>query len=70
MNFLKEVEQSFYSESSLIEINFSCFDIETEYLRVYLKLKDIIGIIGGWTDIVALIFNYISYYFFKKKFYS
>ena len=68
MDFLKKEEQSFYSENTLIEINFSCIDIETEYLRVYLKLKDIIGIIGGWTDIVALIFNYISYYFSKKSF--
>ena len=68
MDFLNKEVQSFYSENTLLEINFSCIDIETEYLRVYLKLKDIIGIIGGWTDIVARIFNYISYYFSKKSF--
>ena len=68
MDFVNKESQSFYSSQTLIEINFSCVEIETEYLRTYLKLIDVFGIIGGWKDIVVSIFNFISYYFSKKTF--
>ena len=68
MDFIHNETQNNYSNNTLIEINFSCADIELEYERKYLSFNDVIGIIGGWTDIIVLIFRYISYFFSKKSF--
>lgn len=68
MDFVHKESQIYYSDDTLIEINFSCVETQTEYERIYLKFSDVVGIIGGWTDIIIAIFNYISYYFTKKSF--
>ena len=68
MDFADKELQSFYSPNTLIEINFSSVNFFTQYHRTYLKLHDVIGNFGGWTDIIFLIFNYISNYFAKKMF--
>ena len=68
LDFVHLELQKYYSRETLIEINFSCIEVETEYERIYLKFSDVVGIIGGWGDIIIAIFNFISYYFTKKSF--
>ena len=57
-----------YSEKMLFEISITCNDFITYYNRVYIKLPDVIGIIGGIFDIISLLFQFISYPFVKKSF--
>ena len=67
-DFIHKETSNFYSKDTLIEINFSCADIELEYERKYLRFNEVVGIIGGWIDLIGLIFSYISYFFSKKSF--
>ena len=65
-DFVKEEEQEFYSSSALLEIALTSTDEKTVYERKYLKLQEVLGQIGGFTDIVFIFFQFISDYFSKK----
>jgi len=67
-NFYPFEKNAEYSEKMLFEISITCNDFITYYNRVYIKLPDVIGIIGGIFDIISLLFQFISYPFVKKSF--
>ena len=67
-DFLEKENQQYYSGKTLIEISFTCHDIITEYNRVYIKIQDVLGYIGGIYDIITIFFQFISYNFVKKSF--
>ena len=67
-DFIEKETQYFYSIETLIEINFTCHDLKTEYKRIYIKLQDVLSNIGGIFDIISTIFQFISYNFVKKSF--
>ena len=67
-DFIEKELQNFYSNRTLIEINFSCLDLETKYNRVYLKIQNAFGDLGGLLDILSFLFELISYNFVKKSF--
>jgi hypothetical protein len=52
----------------LLDIIFSCHNLKTLYEREYLKIQDILGIIGGFFDIISNLFYFISYNLIKKSF--
>ena len=65
-DFVKEEDQDFYTSNALLEIAFTSTDQRTIYERKYVKLQEILGDIGGFTDIVFVFFQFISNYFSKK----
>ena len=66
IDFVKEEDQDFYESNALLEIAFSSTDQKTIYERKYVKLQDVLGDIGGFTDIIFIFFQFISNYFSKK----
>ena len=52
----------------LLDIIFSCHNLKTLYERKYLKIQDVLGIIGGFFDILSNLYYFISYNFIKKSF--
>ena len=56
------------SNEILLDIIFSCHNLKTLYEREYLKIQDILGIIGGFFDIISNLFYFISYNLIKKSF--
>ncbi len=56
------------STDVLLDIIFSCHNLKTLYEREYLKIQDILGIIGGFFDIISNLFYFISYNLIKKSF--
>ena len=56
------------STDVLLDIIFSCHNLKTLYERQYLKIQDILGIIGGFFDIISNLFYFISYNLIKKSF--
>ena len=67
-DFVEKETQSYYSTSTLLEINLTCMDLITEYTRTYTKIQDILSYIGGIYDIIFTFFYFISYNFIKKCF--
>ncbi len=67
-DFVEKEIQSYYSTSTLIEINLTCMDLITEYTRTYTKIQDILSYIGGIYDIIFTFFHLVSYNFIKKCF--
>jgi hypothetical protein len=67
-DFLEKDHQQYFSGKTLIEISLTCHDIKTEYNRVYIKIQDVLGYIGGIYDIISIFFQFISYNFVKKSF--
>ena len=65
-DFVKEEEQDFYSSSTLLEISLTSTDQKTIYERKYPKLQEVLGSIGGFTDIIFIFFQFISNYFSNK----
>ena len=67
-DFVEKETQNYYSDKTLLEINFSCHDLKTEYIRSYIKLQDVLSNIGGIFDIISTIFAFISHNFVQKSF--
>jgi hypothetical protein len=67
-DFIEKELQGFYSNQTLIEINFTCMDLETKYNRIYMKIQDVFGDLGGLLDILSIIFKLLSSNFVKKSF--
>ena len=65
-DFVKDEEQDFYSSSTLLEISLTSTDQKTIYERKYPKLQEVLGSIGGFTDIIFIFFQFISNYFSNK----
>ena len=67
-DFIEKELQEYYSNQTLMEINFTCLDLETKYNRVYLKIQDVFGDLGGLLDILSFFFVLLSSSFVKKSF--
>lgn len=62
----KEINEEF--SSSFLEIAFSVKSFKKEINRSYIKLQDVLGNIGGCTDLIFRILQLISLYFSEKSF--
>ena len=62
-DFVKDEEQDFYSSSTLLEISLTSTDQKTIYERKYPKLQEVLGSIGGFTDIIFIFFQFISNFY-------
>ena len=68
VEFVESEKFSYFSSKTFIEIAFSVHPYKTIYERRYVKLQDVLSNIGGFTNIICLIFGYISFYFSEKCF--
>ena len=68
LDFVDEEDQSYYSNSTLIEISFSSMDLFVSYSRKYEKIQDCFGSISGWIRIIYTIAKGISDFFSNKIF--
>ena len=55
---------SFYENNVIIEILFTICDKEIKYIRSFPTIQDVLGNIGGLTEIIFTIFQFISCFFF------
>ncbi len=68
IDFVDEEDQSFYSGETLVEVSFSCMDRYVHYERIYSKIQDCFGNIGGWIRIILIVGQFVSDYFSEKIF--
>ena len=59
---------SFYENNVIIEILFTICDKEIKYIRSFPTIQDVLGNIGGLTEIIFTIFQFISCFFSEKFF--
>ena len=64
-----EEKKTYYEGDNIIlEIIFTVYDKQTEYIRNYPLLQDVLSNIGGFTQTLLTIFQFLSNYFSKKFF--
>ena len=63
---VKEEDETYYNNLSILEFAFSSFDYIKIYKRYYRKITDVCAIIGGWIDFLFIIFQFITQYFSRK----
>ena len=66
LDFVEEEDQEYYSSSALLEVAFTCSDRKNVYTRTYVKIQDVMRNIGGFIDLIFIVFQFISTYFTKK----
>ena len=54
--------------SMVFKLSYSCSEYPITYQRIYLKIQDIVGKIGGSINFIFILFNYITKYFSRKNF--
>ena len=54
--------------SMVFKLSYSCSEYPITYQRIYLKIQDIFGKIGGSINFIFILFNYITKYFSRKNF--
>ena len=67
LDFVKEEDQEYYSSSALLEVVLTCTDKKKVYTRTYVKIQDVMRNIGGFIDLIYLIFQFICTYLSKKR---
>ena len=67
LDFIQEEDQEYYSQKALLEVSLTCNDRKNIYTRTYLKIQDVMRNIGGFIDLVLIIFQFINTYFSKKN---
>ena len=68
LDFVDEEDQSYYSNSTLIEVSFSSVDKFITFERTYPKIQDSLGNISGWFRILKAFCQIISNFFSEKIF--
>jgi len=66
LDFVEEEDQEYYSSNALLEVAFTCSDRKNVYTRTYVKIQDVMKNIGGFIDLIFIVFQFISSYFSKK----
>ena len=67
LDFVQEEDQEYYSSSALLEVALTCTDRKNVYTRTYVKIQDVMRNIGGFIDLIHIIFQFICSYFSKKR---
>ncbi len=67
LDFVKEEDQEYYSPNALLEVVLTCNDRKKIHSRTYVKIQDVIRNIGGFIDLIHIIFQFICSYFSKKR---
>ena len=67
-DFIDREKQVFFSQSTLIELNFSCVNIRKEYSRIYKKITDVFGYLSGVISFMACVFQVLSDFLNEKNF--
>ena len=68
IDFVDEEDQSFYSGETLVEVAFTSMDRYVHYERIYNKIQDCFGNIGGWIRIILTVCQVVSDFFSEKIF--
>ena len=66
LDFVQEEDQEYYSSSALLEVAFTCTDRKNVYTRTYVKIQDVMRNIGGFIDLIYIIFQFICTFLSKK----
>ncbi len=66
LDFVEEEDQEYYSSNALLEVSFTCSDKKNVYTRTYVKIQDVMRNIGGFIDLICIVFRFISTYVTKK----
>ena len=57
---------SSYSSNALLEVALTCTDRKNVYTRTYVKIQDVMRNIGGFIDLIYIIFQFICTFLSKK----
>ncbi len=66
LDFVQEEDQEYYSSSALLEVALTCTDKKNVYTRTYVKIQDVMRNIGGFIDLIYIIFQFICTFLSKK----
>jgi hypothetical protein len=67
-DFVDSEKQSYYSSSTIMEINFTCSNINKTYRREYNKITNFFGLVSGIFSFLSIISQIICNYFYEKLF--
>ena len=67
-DFVDSEKQSYYSSSTIIEINFTCSNINKTYRREYAKITNFFGLVSGIFSFFSIVSQIICNYFYEKLF--
>ena len=67
LDFVREEDQEYYPSSALLEVVLTCTDKKKVFKRTYVKIQDVMRNIGGFVDLIYLIFQFICTYLSKKR---
>ena len=67
-DFVDSEKQSYYSSSTIIEINFTCSNIKKTYRREYDKITNFFGLVSGIFSFFSIVSQIICNFFYEKLF--